>query len=444
MQTVTEIVIDFSGSMRERLALTKEILLYDVIPNLDFASRIGIKTFYGNPKDNNALVVGEVLPLSICRSEDLVQAISQLGVPDGNSPIAEAISNSVASLKEFRTFDKKIILITDGEDNCGGDYELEARKAGEAGFFCEIHIIGIGLTTGEMEKAQRISDLTNGSFSNVDFYKGLTYSQAGIKESLTKFKQAMNVVSKANIPPQYTAKAIPSIHPPLGPQATNSNSSTTPDAQIIVSVDDDEEEKLYIQQVPDEEETIVEMDKNSIKEQLLENENVLRKVVEELASIKSDIKEIKSSKIRLENEDTTVQGDEELNEEIRSKSEAYLFGYLKKKYADRVVWLNEEEESYSDHDFEIVDIDSDTVEYFIECKGTLKDKRTFYLTKGEWRRFLNHTKNYQVYLIHNVFDNPSHIFIDNLLDWLLKGKVVPYLLNNEKVKAERITLTVVD
>jgi len=115
---------------------------------------------------------------------------------------------------------------------------------------------------------------------------------------------------------------------------------------------------------------------------------------------------------------------------------------LKKKYPERVKWLNQNGESNSDHDFEILDLDGETIEYYIECKGTPKNKPTFYLTKNEWWLFLNHTKNYQIYFVKNSFNNPSPTFIDNVLDWLLKGKLVPYLKERDIIKEDRVFLTV--
>jgi len=120
----------------------------------------------------------------------------------------------------------------------------------------------------------------------------------------------------------------------------------------------------------------------------------------------------------------------------------FLFGLLKKKYPERVKWLNQNGESNSNHDFEILDLDGETIEYYIECKGTPKNKPTFYLTKNEWWLFLNHTKNYQIYFVKNSFNNPSPTFIDNVLDWLLKGKLVPYLKERDIIKEDRVFLTV--
>jgi DNA gyrase/topoisomerase IV subunit A len=169
----------------------------------------------------------------------------------------------------------------------------------------------------------------------------------------------------------------------------------------------------------------------------IDNNEALKLIIEEIKSIKEQLKDLKSNKTVI----PEVEEDTEHNEKIRKASEEYIFEVLKRKYPDRVKWLNENGESYSDHDFEILDIENGTIEYYIECKGTVKNKPTFYMTKNEWRLFLNHTKNYQIYFVKNSFGNPSHIFIDNLLDWLLKGKIVPYLKERDIIKEERVFLT---
>ena len=144
-----------------------------------------------------------------------------------------------------------------------------------------------------------------------------------------------------------------------------------------------------------------------------------------------------------ENDEVTIKENEELNEKIRLNSEKLVFEQLKLKYGERVKWLNENGESGADHDFEVIDID-DSIEYYIECKGTSTSKKSFLITKNEWRLFLNQTKNYQVFFVFDVFGEPKIIKIDNLLDWILKGKIVPYAKNNIKLKAERVVLTILD
>jgi len=405
METVTEILIDFSGSMKDKLPLTKQVLLADVIPNLDYASRIGIKTFAGN---NNQPPTKQVLNLNLTNKEEIIRAINSLGTPAGGTPITAAIRASVTTLKEYAANDKKIILVTDGEEDNGGNYVVEAKKASAEGVNCQVHIIGIGLNERAKAQAQEISKITNGSFSFIPYTNGASYNSTTIKTNLTPFINAV--------------KATPTVI---------SSSVSTPISKPIVQPEIKkepvkvEEPKVKFENLIGKEQT------NS------ENSEALKLIIEEIKSIKEQLKELRTEK----NAIPEIVEDAEHNEKIRKASEEYLFEILKKKYPNRVKWLNENGESNSDHDFEILDLDGGTIEYYIECKGTVKNKPTFYLTKNEWRLFLNHTKNYQIYFVRNSFGNPSHTFIDNLLDWLLKGKLVPYLKERDVIKEERIFLT---
>jgi hypothetical protein len=378
MQTVTEILIDFSASMTGKLILTKSTILNDIIPKLDYSAKIGIKTFAAT-KDKTP-IINTILPLSITNTEQITSAINTLTKPDGNTPIAEAIKNSVKSLAEYPAFDKKIVLITDGDENCGGNYINEVNKAQTNGINCQIHIIGIGLKSEATKQAQTIAELSKGSFSQITLSSGTTYNQTIIRQNLSNFYGAIGTQQ-----PTFKDTPTPVITQPIYP------------------IEETLPKEIIYNNKPD----IVKKEKESVSE---------------------------------------VEEDAELNERIRKSSEEYLFELLKKKYGSRVRWFNENGESYTDHDFEIIDLDSSnsSIEYFIECKGTLKNKPIFYLTKDEWRLFLNHTKNYQIYFVKNLSENPTHIFIDNLLDWLLKGKVVPYLTEKQIVKEDRVFLTVLE
>lgn len=395
MQVVTEILIDFSGSMKKKLSITKTILKNDIIPHLDYSTKIGVKTFAASTSWVPAIKT--ILPLSVTNNEQLDDAINTLGNPNGNTPIAAAIKHSVNSLKEYAAFDKKIILITDGEENCGGDYTIEVNNAKVDGINCEIHIIGIGLNSKGTNQAVDISTLSNGSFSSINFNYGTVYNQDRVKINLTPFYSSINNTPKPSQPSNNISEITPT--------------EETLTKAAVQNVKNEIEPKDIISEASNEQKE----SNNSIIENSIEEKETFLELVE----------------------------DKKVNEEIRSISESFLFEFLSKKYPNRVKWLNEQGESGEDHDFEIVDLDG-SIEYYIECKGTAKNKSTFYLTKYEWRLFLNHTKNYQIYFIRNSFDIPTYVFIDNLLDWLLKGKVVPYLKEPEAVEKNRVFLTLVE
>ena len=141
----------------------------------------------------------------------------------------------------------------------------------------------------------------------------------------------------------------------------------------------------------------------------------------------------------------TVSHDD-YHDEIKEKSEKFLNLHLQKEYQNNVVWLNSNEdgsffESWENHDFQILD-DQGNILNYIDCKGTPANKKTIYLTQNEWDFFLSNTDNYQIYRIFNIDATPRVLKIDNLLDWLLDGRIVPYLLKTEEIKGGRVFLTI--
>lgn len=448
MQTVTEFIIDLSGSMKDKIVLTKQMLLSDIIPNLDYSSRIGIKSFSA-VKDQPPVI--QELPLNIVDKQSILKAISDLQVKNGGTPISEAIRQSVITLKEYPANNKKIILVTDGEEDKGGDYVAECKKAKSEGINCEIHVVGVGLNQQAQTKAQEIANLTNGTFSHIPFSPGTQYNQTIVKSKLSTFYNAV----KNN----RTVQPVPIITPVISVQTIQTPKEVVKEITKIQDVaplvpiqiiepavikdlpviEDDEPKKVAPENVIDDKDIPIKEEKNEKKQENLISETnvILQTLVQEIKEIKDEIKKLKIETDVI----PEVAEDSELNERIRLISEKYLFEVLKIKYPNRVKWLNENGETGINHDFEILEEDGN-IEYYIECKGTAKKKTTFYITKNEWNLFLNNTKNYQIYFIQNVFGSPTHIFINNLLDWLLKGKIHPYLKTRDIIKEERVFLTV--
>lgn len=451
MQTITEILIDFSSSMKGKLDLAKKVILNDILPKLDYSSQIGIKTFCA---DGNTPKIRPVLPLSITNKEKLIECVNLLKSPNGNTPIAAAIKNSLLSLKAYPAFDKKIILITDGKETCGGDYRAEAKKAVDEGVNCQIHIIGIGLDLAAQNQAKEISSLSNGSFNLIPFSNGTDYNQTSIRSNLNSFYSSVRTSvpqgtsTKLNpiaSPVSNPNNVIPSIKPlpPKPTQPSQTTPSITPVPPIPTETKSKQGDLKEPEKIPEGQSTkeLSEVEKNrriqsSEVEVQFSNETV-KLVLSELKALKDQI-----SSLKKENH-FELEEDPILNERVRKTSEEYLYNLLIKKYGDRVRWLNKDGESYGDHDFEILDFDG-SIEIYIECKGTSQEDLQFYLTKNEWRLFLNHTKNYQVYFIKASLSNPHHIYIDNLLDWLLRGKIVPYTREKSTIKEDRVVLTILE
>lgn len=87
------------------------------------------------------------------------------------------------------------------------------------------------------------------------------------------------------------------------------------------------------------------------------------------------------------------------------------------------------------------------VSKYIECKGTPKDKRTFYMSRSEWF-FYQENKGtgalYEIYRVNNVETTPSLTIIDNLDEWIEKKVIAPLLTSTETIEGNKIFMTILN
>ena len=303
MATVIEILIDFSGSMKDKISLTKKTLLNIVIPKLDYSSRIGIKTFTSGK--NKILSISQILPLNITNQEQLKDSVNSLGIPYGGTPIAESIRESVKSLSEYNAFDKAIILVTDGEETNGGDPETEIRNAQNSGIEIQIHTIGIGLSDKTRLWAEGIKKISNGSLSNIQYSKNMSYNQKIIQDNLSDFYYRISLAQTKIIP---------------------SNENNEKNVTFEQNTNTDTKEQKEVTKI---EEPTKQIDEQSIS---------LNTIIEEIKILKEELRSIKS----IQKEEIEIEEDPIFNEKIRIVSEEYLNEILIRKYPGRVKWLNKE------------------------------------------------------------------------------------------------------
>lgn len=175
---------------------------------------------------------------------------------------------------------------------------------------------------------------------------------------------------------------------------------------------------------------------------------------DEVEELKSEVERLRQRIAELEgvsrtaSYSPTVVSYDDYHDKIKEQSERYLYDFLKSNNT-KLKWLNYNEaddcfiESWANHDFEILDSNGN-IKHYIDCKGTPQQKRTFYLTDNEWNFFLEcieNNINYQIYRVFDVENQPNHILIDDLWEWIEQGKVVPYLTATETIKGGRVFLT---
>jgi Ca-activated chloride channel homolog len=81
----------------------------------------------------------------------------------GRTPICASIEKAA---EEFRYTEDKasVVVITDGEETCGGDPCALGKKLKEKGIDFKAHIVGFGLENGEGAGLKCLADATGGLF----------------------------------------------------------------------------------------------------------------------------------------------------------------------------------------------------------------------------------------------------------------------------------------
>ncbi len=145
-----EIILDASGSMKALLGkktrwATALEVLKDVVSKLPSDFSVGLRV-YGhtlpstNPKTctDTALVV----PVAPLNPASLLAAAGKLA-PRGETPLVYSILQTPGDLKDVKG--GTVVLITDGEESCKGDFEAAQKTLKESGLNLTLNIVGFTL-----------------------------------------------------------------------------------------------------------------------------------------------------------------------------------------------------------------------------------------------------------------------------------------------------------
>jgi hypothetical protein len=399
---------------KTRMSIVKNILIEEIIPTLDFVDRLFIRTFRG--KNDIHLIFEDEFKL-----REILKTISEIQDPgEGASPIKAALDEAITNFMGYPESKRIIILITDGDERDSASYIDTVDKLKILpGVPISIFVLGIAQDEIARTKSQKIETV---GYFNID---SDSFSKQQLKHILSQLKLALLEKSIENVKPELNDFNVLINN---NSEIINAGSSRVESIQGKIENIDTENRVIEIN-------TLEELE-NEIRSQVSNPESLLSKI--------NSLKEILRIGSLLETgiNSTTFTIDSDYSESIRNRSESFLYEHLCQKYGEtRVRWLNKDVESFSSHDFEILD-DFHNIIHVVECKGTPQDKPTFYLTSHEWANFLNNKDIFQVYRVFNVESEMYCYCISNLLAEILSGRVVPYLLSPEILKERRVYLTI--
>ena len=421
--------------------MVKRLFSDEIVPSLNFSEPIGLRTFLsvvGSP------IIISSLDMGLNTVSDFNKKIDGLPWPNGGAPLAKTVNKSVSDFENIDADDKIIVLVTGGSDNFRYEMSDVAYEINKAEGKVRLVVLGINLSEDDEKDAISSIEKCNGAFCNIKMNDD-NYERFEAKAQLETFFNVLKnkpAAPKVQEPEKNIVKEAPKAEPVKiefsAPTITVSEKKATAEPQFesIKPIE------VKPADIPNDSESADEIDvfdvlaKNNeaIKACLLNNVEAFN-----LLSARLDSANAKIDKLIADDKAVVIEEDSELNAEIADKSRAIVMQLLQSKYPERVKSVNNTEKGY---DFQVW-LDNESVEYRIACKGLLDEQQTFCMARKEWEVCMKNNRNYQVYLINNMSSQPTVTIIDNLMGWLLKGKIVPCAPKNMKIKADTVTLTIV-
>lgn len=152
-----ELILDLSGSMWLELESggmkidAAKSALKEIIPSLPDDINVGLRVYGATVSgiDPDACTDSQqILPIAESDKELLLTAI-EAREPKGGTPIVFALDEAIKDFEALSPTQKRIILVTDGQESCGQDLEAAVQRLSAKGI--DLQVIGFGLS----ERASR-------------------------------------------------------------------------------------------------------------------------------------------------------------------------------------------------------------------------------------------------------------------------------------------------
>lgn len=165
-----EIIIDFSGSMSEKIGNNKKIdiarmAVKNAINGMSDEVTVGLRA-YGHQsvkEAKNCTDTQLLFPFGKINREGIIKSIDSL-VPRGWTPIEYALRQAKNDFSGQDKFQKVIILVSDGEETCGGDPCKAIKELKAAGFDAVINTIGFDVNDIAEKELKCIAEASRGVY----------------------------------------------------------------------------------------------------------------------------------------------------------------------------------------------------------------------------------------------------------------------------------------
>lgn len=167
-----EIILDASGSMRASAGTMSRMdagkrAVRTTVQALDAGSEVGLR-LYGHrlpsePKEASCRDSELVIPIGRLDRARFVAAVDA-AQPLGQTPLAHSLEQAASDFGDVGDEPAVIILVSDGEESCGGDPARVACQLAARGLALTVHTVGFDVDAAAREQLQAVARCTGGEY----------------------------------------------------------------------------------------------------------------------------------------------------------------------------------------------------------------------------------------------------------------------------------------
>jgi hypothetical protein len=179
-------VLDASGSMagrvegRPKIAVAREVLagaLAELPPDV----AVGLEA-YGHRRGSDCGDIEVLVPAGPRRGPAIEKAMRALQ-PRGKTPITGALEQAAEQARRLGG-PTSVVLISDGQETCGGDPCAAVAKLRDAGVAVTFHVVGFDVAAAESAQLRCIAEAGGGTYFGADSAGALSSALASVREKV--------------------------------------------------------------------------------------------------------------------------------------------------------------------------------------------------------------------------------------------------------------------
>jgi Ca-activated chloride channel homolog len=194
-----EIILDVSGSMRASLGAETRMdaarkAIRATLAGIQPDSVVALRLYGHRVSQDDKAASCKDTELSVpFQPVDKVafQAIVDRATPRGQTPLTYSLEQAARDFGPASDEERVIILVSDGEESCGGDPTAAARALQAQGFKLKVHTIGFDVDVAARAQLEALSSATGGEYHDAR-------NATALAESLTRLTQRSLLVAKGS------------------------------------------------------------------------------------------------------------------------------------------------------------------------------------------------------------------------------------------------------